>query len=352
VTRIGNAAFWDRASQPRLGKRVHQFQCIVFWLLEPKGRAACSCHRHALTYTGETKNRRGGWGFSENWLTPSIVAGLSLDVRAMSPDITNAIASRLLKPQPPLTTEQEFFLKVLRDVGESKRECKLTLIPIQDLCEKQYSLWRQRKAEFEQREAARKLPWPSYRASSELDGALRAILESWAVTNRLTCHGVAADWVVRWATDVFIRWETVPEDRQLFTAPKPHSLPALTLSDPPPEYLMIPMKYPHRKVGEKWIQFSRRVKRTVKDHLASMKNQLVMPTVLPAPPTGSKAQSARSGAKRQYLDHLSLAFRVCGLQLKEIEAVLEDTGPWFVRSQSTISRGAAKVATVIQLDLP
>jgi len=267
----------------------------------------------------------------------------------MSSPVPKAILSSLLKPQPPLTAEQEFFLQVLRDVGKSKRAWKLERSPIQDLCKKQYSLWTQCKAEFERREAARKLPWPRYRALSELDGSLRATLESWAVTNRLTYVGVAAGWVVRWATDVFTCWDKAGEDRQLFIPQESHYLPGITVSDPPPEYLMIPMECPRRKRGERTRDFVSRANKALQAYIQSTKNL----GVVPAPPKRSKAQSARSGSKRrQYLDHLSLALRVCGLQLKEIEPVLDGMGPRFVRSLSTISRGAARVAKLIQLDLP
>jgi hypothetical protein len=272
----------------------------------------------------------------------------------MSPHVENAL-STLTKSPPPITDEQEYFLQRLHDVDKHRayakyRDYTLDRNPIRDLCEKQYAIWTSRKAEFLKRQKAQKRRWPSYRAPDEMEQLMRQIVESWAASNGLTFQHAAAGWVVEWAIDVFTRWDSTPENRQLF--PKPDHLQViapLMLSDPLLEYLMIPMTCPYRKVGERHIEFSRRVNRAVGIYMNFLKkNWRQRPAVMPREP--KKSSFPRAGRKRQYIDHLSLALRICGVPLKQIQGVLEEM--WGPRSLSMISRGAAKVARSVQLDLP
>jgi hypothetical protein len=267
----------------------------------------------------------------------------------MYPQVAN-VGFGLIKPQPILTVEQERFLRVLQDVG-GPGDSDADRNPIRDLCEVRYAAWTSSKAEFEKRETQRSRNWPRYRAPDELAQSLRRILESWAVRNRLTLDHAPADWVVAWAIDVFNRWDSEPENGELFLPPERRCLPELTLSMPAdlPEYLMIPMQCPRRKIGERHREFSRRVNKAVSKCLTSLKKPSQMPDSMPVPPR--KVSLPRAAGSRQYFDHVSLALRICGVPLKQIKWVIEKMWPR-TRSLATISRGAARAAKRLQLDLP
>jgi hypothetical protein len=194
------------------------------------------------------------------------------------------------------------------------------------------------------------------KAYKELQLSLQTILERWAIENQLTYQGASADWVVRWATDLFGQWDEIPQpdNRLMFKEYKlahdsggPHlSQSELTNCDPPPTYLIIAMERPCREKGERKRDFFRRMNRAVRTYQENLRHA----PALRVPPIGSELATVTTEIRPRIQDHLSLAFRICGLSLKVIKHHLGQMGWPGPLSSPTISRRAKNSAELIQLD--